>query len=97
MKHTDLWKVCVIIDFYSLYFILFLQASKALGNGKPAPLAKIELDMWKSLFSIAVDGRSAFSAVQDFLNSVPWQEIPLMPEIDRGFFLPGIPYSYLLF
>ena len=89
-----------IINFITHVSLLLLvfKASKALGNCKPQLLAKIELDMWNALLMIATGRSSAYTAVHNFLVTVPWQTLNAVSKTDHDFFMPGIIqlfYSFL--
>ena len=66
------------------------QLSKALGNRKPAIVAKNERFLWQSLLAIATGKQSVYKATVDFFAKVDWNEIEMVSEADRAHFADGM-------
>jgi hypothetical protein len=89
LDQLKLVTVSECLTFSYLLILISSQASKALGNQRPKVLVDIELRFWNALLSIAFGKASAYSAVQDFISSVPWDKVAGVTQIEKDFFKPG--------
>jgi len=49
-----------------------------LGNNKPELIVNIERALWVVLLDIAMGRKELFSAVRDFINGLPWDELEMV-------------------
>ncbi|KAF8872168.1 hypothetical protein BD779DRAFT_1477708, partial [Infundibulicybe gibba] len=62
-----------------------LLTSKALGNGKPESLRRVEKQLWKALFEMA-RGADTVSTIQSFFDSLSWDSFSGLPPHEKHWF-----------
>lgn len=67
----------------------FNQISFCLGNQKPPLLREIESRLWVLLKQVSRDNVSLLSAVFEFFDNLPWNEIEGLAPEDSSFFALG--------
>ena len=67
--------------------------SKSLGNKKPELIVQIERALWRALLDIATGRQGTFSAVQNFISNVPWDDLDMVDTQVAEFFVDGEPLA----
>jgi hypothetical protein len=62
---------------------------KALGNGKPDLIVRLERKLWKVLLAVATGENTLFPAMQSFMEGIDWSEFDMLPDSVLEFFADG--------
>ena len=53
-------------------------------------LLNVELKLWRAILAVATGAKTVVTAIEHFLEAVPWDALEDVSDADRKFFLPGI-------